>query len=81
MASRIDTNVVKLKLLDATRKAIIDKTKKTYTSSYVQTEHFKTKLMKDVLIDNQSDLVHMVDEECETEVELVAVRAKDGSCE
>lgn len=30
--SRIDTNMVKLKLLDATRKAIIDKTKKQVCS-------------------------------------------------
>lgn len=73
--------MVKLKLLDATRKAIIDKTKKQFTSSYSQTDTFKTKLCRDVEIDNQADLFNPVDESTETDVELVAYKAKDGSCE
>lgn len=82
VASRIDTgvNVVKLKLLDATRKAIMEKAKRTFNSSSTQTEHIRTKLMRDVLVDNQSDMVHMVDEQTETDVEYCAVKAKDGTC-
>lgn len=71
--------MVKLKLLDATRKAIIDKTRKTFTSSSTQTEHVRTKLMKDVLVDNQSDMITKIDQETETEVELVAIKTKDGN--
>lgn len=67
--SRIDTgitNMVKLKLLDATRKAIIDKTKKQIVSSYTQTDTFKTKLCKD--------------QSTETEAEMTSVKSKDGTC-
>lgn len=72
---------MKLKLLDATRKAIIEKTKKQYTSSYAQTDTFKTKLCKDQSIENQVDLLNLVDATTETDVELVAYKAKDGTCE
>lgn len=81
VTSRINTNMVKLKLLDATRKAIIDKTKKTFVSSYAQTDTFKTKLCKDQSIENQSDLLSVADATTETDVELVAYRAKDGTRE
>lgn len=80
--SRIDTgmnSLVKLKLLDATRKAIIEKTKKQITSSYTQTDTFKTKLCKDQSIESQIDLVNPVDKSTETEVELIALKAKDGT--
>lgn len=73
--------MVKLKLLDATRKAIIDKTKKTFTSSYAQTDVFKTKLCKDQSVENQSDLVSSADVTTETDVELVAYKTKDGTRE
>jgi hypothetical protein len=73
--------MVKLKLLDATRKAIIDKTKKTFASTYAQTDTFKTKLCKDQSIENQSDLVSSADATTETDVELVAYKAKDGTRE
>lgn len=72
---------MKLKLLDATRKAIIDKQKKTFESSSTQTDTIKTKLCKDVEIENQADLVNPVDASTETDVELVAYKAKDGTCE
>lgn len=71
--------MVKLKLLDATRKAIIDKTKKTFESAYVQTETFKTKLCKDQSIENQNDLISKCDESTETDIEFTATRAKDGT--
>lgn len=59
--------MVKLKLLDATRKAIIDKSKKQIVSSYTQTDTFKTKLCKD--------------QSTETEAEMTSsVRSKDGTC-
>lgn len=74
-------NVVKLKLLDATRKAIIEKTLKSKTSSYTQTDTFKTKLCKDVEVDNQIDLVNPVDQSTETEIEYVAVKSADGKRE
>lgn len=81
LSSRIDTNMVKLKLLDATRKAIIDKTKKAVVSSYAQTDTFKTKLCKDQSIEAQADLVNPIDASTETEIEFCAVKAKDGTCE
>jgi hypothetical protein len=37
--------------------------------------------MKDVLVDNQSDMIQQMDAETETEVELVAIKARDGNCE
>jgi hypothetical protein len=70
---------VKLKLLDATRKAIIDKQKKQITSTAMQTDNIKTKLCKDQFIDNQSDLLNLKDAETETDVELVALKTKDGT--
>lgn len=72
---------MKLKLLDATRKAIIDKTKKQFESSSTQTDTFKTKLCKDQSIENQNDLISLVDESTETDIEFVAIRAKDGTRE
>lgn len=72
--------MMKLKLLDATRKAIIDKQKKTFESNSTQTDSIKTKLCKDVEVDSQSDLLNHVDESTETDVELVAYKAKDGTC-
>jgi hypothetical protein len=73
--------MVKLKLLDATRKAIIDKTNKpAKQSQYTQTDTIKTKLCRDVSVDNQSELVHPVDAQTETDVELVAFKAADGRC-
>lgn len=72
---------MKLKLLDATRKAIIEKSKKQIVSSYTQTDTFKTKLCKDQSVENQSDLVHPVDQSTETEIEFVAHKAKDGTRE
>lgn len=77
--SRIDTNMVKLKLLDATRKSIMDKTKKVCVSSYAQTDSFKTKLCKDQSIEAQNDLRVPCDASTETEIELVATVAKDGT--
>jgi hypothetical protein len=70
--------MVKLKLLDATRKAIIDKTKKTFASTQTQTDTFKTKLCKDQSVDNQSDMQNNADASTETDVELVAHIAQDG---
>jgi hypothetical protein len=70
--------MVKLKLLDATRKAVLDKTKKPMTSTAMQTDSIKTKLCKDQLIDNQIDLINPVDKETETDIELVAMKSKDG---
>lgn len=81
VTSRINTNMVKLKLLDATRKAIIEKTKKQLVSSYAQTDSFKTKLCKDQSVENQNDLINAVDESTETDMELIASRAKDGTRE
>lgn len=81
VASRINTNMVKLKLLDATRKAIIDKTKKTFVSTYAQTDTFKTKLCKDQSVENQSDLMNVADATTETDVELIAYKSKDGTRE
>lgn len=77
--SRIDTNMVKLKLLDATRKAIIDKSKRQLVSSYTQTDAYKTKLCKDQSIETQIDLLDSVDQSTETEIEYVAHKAKDGT--
>lgn len=79
VGSRIDTNVVKLKLLDATRKAIIEKQKKQLTSSYTQTDTIKTKLCKDQSVENQIDLTNPTDKETETDAELVAFKTKDGT--
>lgn len=76
--SRIDTNMVKLKLLDATRKAVLDKTKKPTTSTAMQTDTIKTKLCKDQLIDNQVDLINPQDKETETDIDLVALKSRDG---
>lgn len=70
--------MVKLKLLDATRKAVLDKSKKPITSTAMQTDPIKTKLCKDQLIDNQNDLINPVDKETETDVELVALKSRDG---
>ncbi|CRL07426.1 CLUMA_CG020396, isoform A [Clunio marinus] len=78
ISSRIDTNMVKLKLLDATRKAILDKAKKVLVSSYAQTES-KTKLCKDQFVDKQVDLINHVNRSTETEIQYVAVKSKDGS--
>lgn len=50
-----------------------------YTSSYAQTDSFKTKLCKDQSVENQSDLMHQCDQSTETEVELVAMKARDGT--
>lgn len=77
-ASRIDTNMVKLKLLDATRKAVLDKTKKPLTSSATQTDTIKTKLCKDQSIDAQIDLVNPVDKQTETDIDFVALKSRDG---
>lgn len=79
--SRIDSNMVKLKLLDATRKAIIDKTIKPRNSQGTQTDTFKTKLCKDVEVDNQAELVCPTDQSTETEMEYVAVKSADGKRE
>lgn len=73
--------MVKLKLLDATRKAIMDKTAKPRNSTATQTDTFKTKLCKDVEVDNQFDLVCPVDQSTETEVDYVAVKSADGKRE
>ncbi|CAH1728665.1 unnamed protein product [Chironomus riparius] len=77
--SRIDTNMVKLKLLDATRKAVLDKTKKPVTSTGMQTDTIKTKLCKDKLTDNQNDLINPKDEATETDLDLIALKSKDGT--
>lgn len=82
--SRIDSNIVKLKLLDATRKAIMDKSLKppgSKNSQGTQTDTFKTKLCKDVEVDNQADLVNPVDQSTETEMDYVAVKGVDGKRE
>lgn len=70
--------MVKLKLLDATRKAVLEKAKKPTTSTAMQTDTIKTKLCKDQLIDNQNDLLKPTDQETETDIELVALKSKDG---
>lgn len=72
--------MVKLKLLDASRKALVDK-KKNQVNAYVQTDTFKTKLCKDVSIECQNDLACPVDKSTETEIELLATKAKDGTRE
>lgn len=80
--TRIDTNMVKLKLLDATRKAIIDKTNRPAKQTQsTQTDTIKTKLCKDQSVDNQQELVHPVDASTETDVEMVAFKSSDGRCE
>lgn len=77
IASRIDTNMVKLKLLDATRKAIIQK--KVLVSTAMQTDTIKTKLCKDQSVENQQDLVNPKDQQTETDLEFVALKTKDGA--
>jgi hypothetical protein len=77
--SRIDTNMVKLKLLDATRKAVLEKSKKPITSTAMQTDPIKTKLCKDKLIDNQNDLICPKDVHTETDLDLIALKSKDGT--
>lgn len=79
VTSRIDTNMVKLKLLDATRKAIIEKQKKQLVSSFVQTDPAKTKLCKDQSTENQLDLIRPIDKTTDTEFEFLAHLAKDGT--
>ncbi|KAG5670917.1 hypothetical protein PVAND_001146 [Polypedilum vanderplanki] len=76
VGSRIDTNMVKLKLLDATRKAAL--TKKQLVSTAMQTDTIKTKLCKDVHTDTES-LIEPKDQQTETEVDLIALKAKDGT--
>ena len=71
--------MVKLKLLDATRKAAIDKTKRPVISTGMQTDTIKTKLCKDKLIDNQNDLIDPKDAETETDLDLIALKSKDGT--
>lgn len=71
--------MVKLKLLDATRKAVLDKTKKLITSTGMQTDTVKTKLCKDRLIDNQNDLINPKHKQTETDFDLMALKAKDGT--
>lgn len=53
--------------------------KKQLTSSYTQTDTFKTKLCKDQLTDNQFDLINPVDQSTETDVELISFKSRDGS--
>jgi len=77
--SRIDTNMVKLKLLDATRKAVLEKSKKPTTSTAMQTDPIKTKLCKDKLVDNQNELIDPKDEQTETDLDLIALKSKDGT--
>lgn len=79
VGSKIDTNMVRLKLLDATRKAVIDKSRKQLVSNYTQTDTIKTKLCKDQYTETQNDLVEQKDEETETDVDLIALKAKDGT--
>lgn len=81
VASRINTNFMKLKLLDATRKAIIDKTKKAFESAYTQTDAIKTKLCKDVETETEFVSAGFVDASTETDVELVSFKTKDGTFE
>ena len=81
VASRINTNFMKLKLLDATRKAIIDKTKKAFESASTQTDAIKTKLCKDVETETQFDDAASADASTETDVELLSFKTKDGTCE
>lgn len=50
-----------------------------FISSYAQTDTFKTKLCKDVSVENQSDLLNPCDQTTETDVELVAMKARDGT--
>lgn len=82
IVTRIDTGMTtgKLKLLDATRKAIIEKSKRSFTSNYTQTDTVKTKLCKDQSVEAQSDLSNPIDKSTETEIELVAMMSKDGTC-
>lgn len=71
--------MVKLKLLDATRKAIIDKTKMQKANNATQTDSVKTTLCKDQSIDKQTDLVPVADAETEIDVEItMATKTKDG---
>lgn len=71
--------MVKLKLLDATRKAIIDKTKIQKVNNATQTDAIKTKLCKDQSIDKQTDLILAEDAETETDVEMtMTTTTKDG---
>lgn len=59
----------------------MDKSKKQLVSSYAQTDASKTKLCKDQSVDSQYDLQRKVNQGTETDVEMVAMRAKDGSRE
>ncbi|CAO1427916.1 unnamed protein product [Diamesa serratosioi] len=77
LSSRIDTNMVKLKLLDATRKAIIDKTKMQKAHNATQTDSVKTTLCKDQSIDKQNDLILVTDAQTEIDVEMTT-KTKDG---
>lgn len=71
--------MVKLKLLDATRKAIIDKTKIQKVHNATQTDSIKTKLCRDQSIDKQTDLVSAANAETETDVEItMSSKIKDG---
>lgn len=80
VTSRIDTNIVNLKLLDATRKAIIDKQRKVPVSVLVQTEPPKTKLFKDQSMQlTCGELMNHIDQFTETEFEFLAFRATDGA--
>lgn len=70
--------MVKLKLLDATRKAVLEKQKRPVVSTAMQTDTVKTKLCKDKLIDTQ-DLIEPKDAQTETDVDLITLKAKDGT--
>jgi hypothetical protein len=79
VGSRIDTNMVRIKLLDATRKAAIDKSRKPLVSTAMQTDTIKTKLCKDQYVDAQRDLIESKDQQTETDVDFIALKAKDGT--
>lgn len=62
----------------------MDKTLKpqsTRNSVETQTDTIKTKLCKDVEVDNQADLVSPVDQSTETEIDYIATKSADGKRE
>ena len=74
VSPKIDTNLVKLKMLEASRRARMRR------QAFTQTEPVKTKMLKDEMIDNQAELIGNRNQETETEEDFLTLRTKDGEC-
>lgn len=72
-AAKVDTNLVKLKLLEASRRARMKK------PAFTQTEPIKTKMLKDEMIDTD-DLIQSRNNATETEENFLTFKTKDGEC-